>query len=98
MARKIDIDDNEKAGLLALQDADPERGSWINAWALTTQMASHGAEPLACTFDGSVSVFRRLAQRKLVDGDEARGKWRGFSMNDKGVQALADNVDGWDAG
>jgi hypothetical protein len=50
----------------------------------------HGADPAACTFHGSIAVFRRLASRKLIDGEPGvRGEQRGYSLNDKGREALA---------
>lgn len=87
---KITLDENERAVLNALNEVDPEAENWTAPWATGLDLAKHGAHPLACTLNGATTVFRRLAQRKLLDGEPGvRGSMRGYSMNDKGREALA---------
>ncbi len=81
------LDDNERAYLTAYAAVDPEM--WATPWSLTVQAKEHGADVVACSFNGAVAVGRRLGQRKLLDGNDERGKWRGYSITDKGKEALA---------
>lgn len=90
MGRSVSLDVNERAGLLALQAVDPDGEQWVAPWASGMDLRPHGADALAATYHGSIAVFRRLAQRKLVDGEpNVRGDQRGYSLNDKGREALA---------
>lgn len=85
----VSLDANERAYLAAYLAEDPDAEAWIAPWSLTVQANGHGADTIACTFDGAVQVGRRLCQRKLLEGNGDRGKWRGYSITDKGKAALA---------
>ncbi|MDQ1584549.1 MAG: hypothetical protein QOF36_2603 [Microbacteriaceae bacterium] len=90
MARRIALDQNERAGLLALREVDPDAEQWVAPWASGVDLGEHGADLAATTYSGGIAVFRRLATRKLVDGEPGvRGEHRGYSLNDKGREALA---------
>lgn len=85
MSRTPSVDTNEKAALLALNEADPKSEAWLTAYASGLNFAKHGADAIADTLEGRSSVLRRLATRKLIDGDpDSRGIHRGYSLNDKG--------------
>lgn len=89
MTRKVTLDRNERAALLALREVDPTSGRWVAPWATGVDLEKHGADPIACTYNGAIAVFRRLAQRKLVDAEPGvRGRMRGYSLNDKGRGAI----------
>lgn len=75
----VTLDTKEWALLSAYRDEDPKAESWIAPWALT----GHGL-----SFDVAVATARRLCQRKLLEGNTDRGKFRGYSITDKGRAAL----------
>lgn len=90
--RAITLDENERAGLLALREQDPEGESWVTPWAsgMAQSMKNHGADLVAQTYHGSIGVFRRLANRKLLEGEPGvRGEQRGYALAEKGKVALA---------
>lgn len=82
------LDRNEMAVLLALQEVDPNSEEWVAPWAPTLDLAKHGADAIAAT--SAKMVFARLCARNLLDGQPGvRGHFRGYSLNDKGREALA---------
>lgn len=89
----ITLDKNERAALNALNAVDPQAENWSAPWATGIDLEAHGADAIACTLQGSKVVFARLARRGLLDGEPGvRGHMRGYSMNDKGRQALRDQT------
>lgn len=87
----VHLDDDERAVLLAYREADPKREQWVAPWATGMDIAKHGGSPVAATYNGSVAVARRLCQRKLLEGEpDARGGMRGYSLTDKGEEAIRD--------
>jgi hypothetical protein len=90
MARKIDLDNNERAFLRAYAASDPDSTNWTCPWVseITERATAHGADGIATTATGAMSVARRLTQRKLLEGDSDRGIHRGYSLTDKGRAAL----------
>jgi len=90
MAR-IFLDNNELAYLRVLSEVDPNGEQWIAHWASGLDFESHGADVMACSYNGSYSVMRRLRERKLVDSEPGRlSHDTGVAINDKGRQALAE--------
>ncbi len=84
----VSLDNNERAYLQAYLDSDPDAENWTCPWAITERAEYHGADAIAASFNGAVSVGRRLCQRKLLEGDTGRGKFRGYAITDKGRAAL----------
>lgn len=84
------LDKNERAALLALREVDPDSEQWVAPWASGMDLEKHGADALVvASVDARMAVFRRLCQRKLVDGEPGvRGAQRGYSLNPKGSVAL----------
>lgn len=93
MAR-IQLDQDEKAALEALTEADPNSEFWTASYATGYDPGKHGATIVGNSAGGRTAVLRRLCSRKLVDGDpDARGFHRGYSLSDKGREALASQCD-----
>lgn len=89
MARKIALDNNERAMLLAYRDVDPEAEQWAAPWASGMDPAKHGADLVGAGLHGRIAICRRLAQRKLLEGEPgARGRDRGYCLTPKGLEAL----------
>lgn len=82
----VSLDNNERAYLTAYANENPD--FWVMPAALTARAEAHGADPIACTAAGAISTARRLCQRKLLEGNDERGQWRGYSITDKGKAAL----------
>ncbi len=73
------LTEEERKLLAAYASADKDY--WATPWASDMK---HGLE-----FELSITVARRLCSRKLLEGDEDRGKWRGYSITAKGREVLA---------
>lgn len=93
MARQVTLDRNELACLRALSAADPDGDFWITHYASGLDLGGNGADPIACTYEGSYAVWKRLIARGLVDKDPTDSRRTnhetGVALNEKGRAALA---------
>lgn len=85
----VSLDNNERAVLLAYNEEDPQAEQWITPWATGLDLKKHGADLMADSQAGRMSVARRLATRKLLEGEPGvRGTWRGYAITAKGREAI----------
>lgn len=85
------LDQNEAAYLAALEQADPQAENWLTHYASGLNLGAHGADTVACSYEGSYSVMKNLIRRGLVDRDQdgRLNHHTGVAINDAGREALA---------